>query len=77
MNVFLNKYFSETHVFGLEPQEIQALAKKFNSSCHQVENGVMYKNPVFQIINCLSQLGYKVVSSCGETETIFTMQREL
>lgn len=70
-------YASDTHVFGLENQEVQALAKKFNSPCKQVENGVMYKNTVCQVINSLAQLGYRVVSSCGETETIFTLQREV
>lgn len=37
----------------------------------------MYKNTVCQVINSLAQLGYKVVGSCGETETIFTLQREV
>lgn len=70
-------YYSDTHVFGLEAAEIQALSKKFNSPFKQVENGVMFKNPVHDVINCLAQLGYRIVSSCGEAETIFTLQREV
>jgi hypothetical protein len=69
-------YASDTHVFGLEMREIQALAAKFNTP-NKVENGVMFKNPVHEVINCLAQLGYRVVSSCGEGEQIFTLQREV
>lgn len=76
MKLIYFSIYSDTHVFGLEPPEIQALSKKFNSPCKQVENGVMIKHPPCDVINCLAQLGYKVVSSCGDTETIFTLQRE-
>jgi hypothetical protein len=48
-------------VFGLSNEEIQALAKKFSSTCKAVENGVMFKNPVADVINSLAQLGYKYV----------------
>lgn len=64
-------------MFGLEPMEIQALSKKFSSPAKQVENGVMFMNPIPMVINSLAELGYKIVSSCGETETIFTLQREV
>jgi hypothetical protein len=70
-------YASDAHVFGLETAEIQALSKRFNSAIKQVENGVMILHPVGQVINSLAQLGYRVVSSCGDAETIFTMQREV
>ncbi|KAG5675941.1 hypothetical protein PVAND_005798 [Polypedilum vanderplanki] len=69
-------YASDTHVFGLEVREIQALSTKF-APPKQVENGVMFKNPVHQVINSLAQLGYRIVSSCGEVEQIFTLQREV
>ncbi len=96
MNFKIILISSDTQVFGLEPNEIQALSKKFNSPCKQIENGVMFKKSVATVINSLGQLGkpkylinlifslkiflllgYKIVSSCGETETIFTMQREV
>lgn len=50
-------YASDTQVFGLEPQEIQALSKKFSSQAKQVENGVMFKNAVTLVINALAELG--------------------
>lgn len=70
-------YSCDSAVFGLEAQEIQALAKKFSSPCKEVENGVLIKKPVHQVVNSLAQLGYKIISTCGETDTIFTMQREI
>lgn len=70
-------YSPDSAVFGLEPQEIQALANKFQSSCKQVENGIMFKKSVCDVINALAQLGYRMISTCGETETLFTMQREV
>lgn len=50
--------FSDTHVFGLEAPEIQALSKKFNSQCKQVENGVMLLHPVCEVINSLAQVTF-------------------
>lgn len=70
-------YSPDSAVFGLEAQEIQALANKFQSPCKQIENGIMFKKPAYEVINALSQLGYRVISTCGETETLFTMQREV
>jgi hypothetical protein len=70
-------YSPDSCVFGLEVQEIQALAKKFNSPCKEVENGIMFKKSVCETINALAQLGYKVISTCGEGETLFTLQREI
>jgi hypothetical protein len=70
-------YSPESAVFGLEPNEIQAIAKKFSSPCKEIENGIMFKKGVCEVINALAQLGYKVISTCGESETLFTMQREV
>lgn len=70
-------YSPDSAVFGLEPTEIQALSKKFNSPCKEIENGIMFKKSVIIMINALSQLGYKVISTCGDAETLFTLQREL
>jgi len=70
-------YSPDSAVFGLEAQEIQAIAKKFNSPCKEIENGIMFKRSVVEVINALAQLGYRVISTCGETESMFTLQREL
>lgn len=70
-------YSPDSAVFGLEAAEIQALSKKFNSPCKEIENGIMLKKSVCETINALAQLGYKVISTCGDAETMFTMQREL
>lgn len=70
-------YSPDSAVFGLEATEIQALAKKFSCPCKEIENGVMFKKSACEVINALAQLGYRVISTCGETETLFTLQREL
>lgn len=70
-------YSPDSAVFGLENQEIGAMCKKFDSPAKSVENGIMFKKPVTEVINALAQLGYRVISTCGETETMFTLQREL
>ncbi|XP_017767309.1 PREDICTED: uncharacterized protein LOC108555796 isoform X2 [Eufriesea mexicana] len=64
-------------VFGLNPDEVSALSKRFPNSGTNVLNGVMIKGPPFSIINALAELGYRVVCSTGETEILWTMQREL
>lgn len=70
-------YSSESAVFGLEITEISALSTKFGSNPKEIENGVMFKKPVNTVINSLAQLGYRVISSCGETEHLFTLGREI
>lgn len=70
-------YSPDSAVFGLEATEIQALSNKFSGNAKQIENGVMFKKPAYEVINALAQLGYRVVSTSGDTETLFTMQREV
>lgn len=70
-------YSPDAAVFGLEQNEIQAIAKKFNSPCKEIENGIMFKKSVVEVINALAQLGYRVISTCGEAESMFTLQREI
>ncbi|CRL00481.1 CLUMA_CG013742, isoform B [Clunio marinus] len=62
-------YSADSAIFGLEQQEVQALSKRFNSTFKEIENGVMIKKPVSVVVNALAQLGYKVISTCGEGET--------
>lgn len=65
-----------TSVFGLNQTEVSALSKRFQCKT-EVINGISLKAPPIVIVNALSQLGYKVVTSTGEAEIVWTMQREL
>lgn len=67
---------SDCSVFGLIPAEVQALAKRYPSSI-EVINGMLIKGPPIQVINTLSELGYRVVCSTGEAEVVWTLQREV
>lgn len=64
-------------VFGLNNDEVVALSKRFENGTTQIINGVMINAPPMQLINTLSQLGYKVICSTGEAEIVWTMQREV
>ncbi|XP_023943016.1 uncharacterized protein LOC112049388 [Bicyclus anynana] len=63
--------------FGLGQEEIKALVQKFAGSGSNVVNGITIKTNVLHAINALGQLGYKVVSSTGEAEITWTLQREI
>ncbi|CAH4002311.1 uncharacterized protein LOC125056701 [Pieris napi] len=67
---------NDCSVFGLGSEEIKALTKKYPGSGNVV-NGVAMKTNVLELINSLSQLGYKVVTSTGEAEIIWTLQRDI
>lgn len=67
---------SDTSVFGLNPTEVNALSKRFNSS-GTVINGVMIQTTPLRIINALGELGYRVVTTCGDAEICWTLEREL
>ncbi|XP_028043184.1 uncharacterized protein LOC114252759 [Bombyx mandarina] len=67
---------NDSSVFGLGEEEIKALTKKYPGS-GVVVNGVSIKANVLDAINSLAQLGYKVVTTTGDTEITWTMQREL
>lgn len=64
-------------VFGLSNEETAAIQKRFAISSIEICHGVMIKSNVFQVMNSLSKLGYKVVCSSGEKETTWTMQRDI
>lgn len=70
-------YSADSSVFGLSEEEKKAIVKKFSGYEKNVENGVLIKGPAIQIINALGELGYRVVSSTGETEVTWTMQRDI
>lgn len=67
---------NDCSVFGLGQEEIKALTKKYPGS-GVVVNGIAIKTNVLDALNSLSQLGYKIISSIGETEITWTMQREI
>lgn len=66
-----------TAVFGLNKQEEIALTKHFDNFSQEVINGVLLKGAPIQIVNALAELGYKVIGTTGESETVWTMQREV
>lgn len=68
---------NDCSAFGLGQEEIKALTTKFPGSGSPVVNGVTIKINVLNAINALSQLGYKIISSTGEGEITWTLQREI
>lgn len=62
-------------VFGLKLEEVKALESKYSRSI--IVNGNAFKTNVLNVVNSLVQLGYKVLSSTGESEITWTMQREM
>ncbi|CAK1603144.1 unnamed protein product [Parnassius mnemosyne] len=70
-------YANDSFVFGLGQEEVKALTAKFPGLGVDVVNGVSIKTNVLQTLNSLGQLGYKIISSTGETEITWTLQREI
>ncbi|XP_044754610.1 uncharacterized protein LOC123313697 [Coccinella septempunctata] len=68
---------SETAVFGLNNDEMGALSKRFGDCQKSVINGISLKVPPMQVVNALGLLGYRVVGTTGETEVVWTLQRDL
>lgn len=68
---------SDSAVFGLSEVEVKALAKRFSDYHRNVINGVLLKASPLDVVNALGQLGYRVVATTGEAETVWTMQRDL
>ncbi|XP_018329391.1 uncharacterized protein LOC112903856 [Agrilus planipennis] len=68
---------SDTAVFGLNDEEEIALAKRFEDYKKEVINGILLKTPPIDLINALSELGYKVVCTTGEAEIVWTMKRDI
>ncbi|CAH1955828.1 unnamed protein product [Acanthoscelides obtectus] len=70
-------YASDSSVFGLDEAETKALVKKFSNYQKPVINGILLKAAPMEVVNALSQLGYRVVATTGEAEIVWTMQREI
>lgn len=64
-------------VFGVSLEERLALQNRFTFSTLEILHGAMIKSNVFQVMNSLTKLGYKVVCSSGEKEIVWTLQREI
>lgn len=64
-------------VFGLSLEESLALQKRFTFSSMEMMHGHLIKSNVFQVLNSLSKLGYKVICSSGDKDIVWTMQREI
>lgn len=67
---------NDCSVFGLGQEEVKALSQKYPGSGNTVVNGFSIKTNALDVIKSLSQLGYKIISSTGEAEITWTMQRE-
>lgn len=70
-------YAEDCAVFGLNNDEIRALSNRYSYGSTQIANGVLIKTHAIALMNSLSQLGYKVICSTGETEIVWTMAREI
>ncbi|XP_046401536.1 ankyrin repeat domain-containing protein 39-like [Ischnura elegans] len=63
-------------LFGLQPAELDNIKKQFtDEDCGEVLNGISIKRPPMLVINVMSDLGYRVVSSTGDAEIVWTMQK--
>ncbi|XP_059484003.1 ankyrin repeat domain-containing protein 39-like [Neocloeon triangulifer] len=64
---------SDCTVFGLEPQDEEQLLSQYQSGGN-VMNGKIVKGSTISILNLLARLGFKVISSTGETDTTWTLE---
>lgn len=78
IGVKASPFATDCAVFGLPPKEASALRSRFplSPSSPNVVNGIVLKGTPFSVINALAELGYRVICSTGETEILWTMQRE-
>lgn len=78
IGVKASPFATDCAVFGLPPKEASALRSRFplSPSSPNVVNGITLKGTPFSVINALAELGYRVICSTGETEILWTMQRE-
>lgn len=63
---------TDCSVFGLDEEYVKGLGKKYSP----VINGFTICANVLQGINSLSRLGYRIVSTTGESEITWTMQKD-
>lgn len=63
---------SDCSVFGLDEQDIKEITKKYEP----VINGFSVRENVLQVLNSCTKSGFRVISSTGESEITWTMQKE-
>lgn len=63
---------TDCSIFGLDEEEIKGLTKKYEVGL----NGFTIKDNAVHIINSISKFGYRIISSTGESEITWTMQKE-
>ncbi|CAL7951423.1 unnamed protein product [Xylocopa violacea] len=76
VGVKASPYSSTSVVFGLNSDEAWALFKRFPDHGPSVKNGFTINGPPFSIINALAETGYRVICSSGDTDVLWTLQRE-
>ncbi|EFN80877.1 uncharacterized protein LOC105186480 isoform X2 [Harpegnathos saltator] len=78
VGVRASPYATDCAVFGLMSNEQSALRARFPLApeSSDVINGILFKGSPFSVINALAELGYRIVCSTGESEVLWTMQRE-
>ncbi|EFN64625.1 hypothetical protein EAG_03777 [Camponotus floridanus] len=87
VGVRASPFAADCVVFGLPSKETSALHSRFplSSTSTNIVNGIMLKGiyvaklisgTPFSVINALAELGYRVICSSGETEVLWTLQRE-
>lgn len=65
-------------VFGLSIDEQSALHKKFNAHPPRgIVNGFSLQAPGIEVVNALSELGYRVICCSGESQLTWTLGREI
>ncbi|XP_063838741.1 uncharacterized protein LOC135087846 [Ostrinia nubilalis] len=64
---------TDCSVFGAQEEEVRVLAKKYDVGL----NGFSIRDNVVEVINLFSKLGYRIISSTGESEITWTMQKEI
>lgn len=69
---------TDCDVYGLNEEEILALAKRYEVPKNNMKvTGVNLKGGCISVINSLAELGYRVITSTGENEITWTLQREI
>jgi hypothetical protein len=66
---------TDCSIFGMNAEETAAILARYPKN--ELYNAFSVKGNAINVINSLSELGYHVISSCGENETTWTLQREV
>ncbi|KAK4880759.1 hypothetical protein RN001_008905 [Aquatica leii] len=64
-------------VLGYKVVASSSTSVKQDYNEQEIPNGVLLKESPIAVVNALSELGYKVVGTTGESEIVWTMQRDV